>query len=256
MAHVHNECHYNNEATLHTFIFYCTDTLVYCDKRHEHIGAMWKEKHKEKFVIATTDQEIISSMDSPSCCEVFIYADPQDLMLRSVLSRGFPNNREKLKWWHFVHDDKTPGHLIEVGGIRVVQVQGDPNDFDTLQLGMLKTEYPVLNHKNAVIEETFSNGYTTSNPQSSSCNTGTGKRPIDETDGVTTSTANGRDPIMNEILEEHRKTNRLLTEMKETAEKQLETSIENTKTNKAALSNQEESVVVDPASSEVQEDTV
>lgn len=240
---------------LHTFIFYCTDTLVYCDKRHEHIGAMWKEKHKEKFVIATTDQEIISSMDSPSCCEVFIYADPQDLMLRSVLSRGFPNNREKLKWWHFVDNDKTPGHLIEIGGIKVVQVQGDPNDFDTLQLGMLKTEYPVLNHKNAVIEETISNGYTATNSQTSSCHTGTEKRPIDEPDGVTTSTPNGRDAVMKELLEEQKKTNKILAKIQGNNEKHLEVAIENTEATKDIRRIQED-LVEDTASSGIEDTTV
>lgn len=240
---------------LHTFIFYCTDTLVYCDKRHSHIGAMWKEKHKEKFVIATTDQEIISSMDSPSCCEVFIYADPQDLMLRSVLSRGFPNNREKLKWWHFVDNDKTPGHLIEVGGIKVVQVQGDPNDFDTLQLGMLKTEYPVLNHKNAVIEETISNGCTTANSQTSSCNTGTEKRPMEEPDGVTTSTPNGRDAVMKELLEEQKKTNKILAKIQGNNEKHLEVAIENTEATKDIRRIQED-LVEDTASSGIEDTTV
>ena len=243
------------KLSLHIFIFYCTDTLVYCDKRHTHIGAMWKEKHKEKFVIATTDQEIISSMDSPSCCEVFIYAHPQDLMLRSVLSRGFPNNREKLKWWHFVDNDKTPGHLIEIGGIRVVQVQGNPNDFDTLQLGMLKTEYPVLNHKNAVIEETISNGYTTANSLTSSCNTGTGKRQMEEPDGVTTSTANGRDPIIKELLEEQKKTNEILAKIHGNNEKHLDVAIENTEATKDLLRIQED-LVEDTASSGIEDTTV
>lgn len=241
---------------LHIFIFYCTDTLVYCDKRHSHIGAMWKEKHKEKFVIATTDQEIISSMDSPSCCEVFIYANPQDLMLRSVLSRGFPNNREKLKWWHFVVDDKTPGHLIEVGGIRVVQVQGDPNDFDTLQLGMLKTEYPVLNHKNAVIEETISNGYTATNSQTSSCHTGTGKRPTEEPDGVTTSITNGGGATINDLLEEQKITNQLLFKIHDTSKKHLEATEEGTEATKDIRRIQEKSLVVDPASSGFEDTTV
>ena len=228
---------------------------------------MWREKYEDKCVIHDNDDEIFASLENPSCREVFMHADPQDPVVRAVMSRGSPRNREKLKWWHIVDKDKTPNHLIEAEGFKIVQVEGDSNNFDTLQLGMMKTENQTLNHTTAVIEETNPNGcittnshntsyHTAANSQTSSYHTGTKKRPIDETDGGTTSTANGGDPIMKELLIVTKEAKELMAKIQKTSEKHLEVAMENTKTNKAILSNQEESIVVDPASSEVQEDTV
>lgn len=222
---------------------------------------MWREKYEDKCIIHDNDDEILASLENPSCREVFMHADPQDPVVRAVMSRGSPRNREKLKWWHIVDKDKTPNHLIEAEGFKIVQVEGDSNNFDTLQLGMMKTENQTLNHTNAVIEETNSNGYittnshntsyhTAANSQTGSYHTGTEKRPIDETDGVTTSTPNGRDPIMKEILEEQKKTNEILAKIQGTSEKQLETSLENTEANKGSLRIQED-LVEDTASSGV-----
>ena len=235
---------------------------MYCGERHTHIGKMWREKYEDKCVIHDNDDEIFASLENPSCREVFMHADPQDPVVRAVMSRGSPRNREKLKWWHIVDKDKTPNHLIEAEGFKIVQVEGDSSNFDTLQLGMMKTENPTLNHTTAVIEETNSNGYittnshntsyhTAANSQTSSYHTGTEKRPIDETDSVITSTANGGGATINDLLEEQRLTNQLLVQIHDTSKKQLETSIENTEANKGVLSNQEKSLVEDTASSGV-----
>ena len=227
---------------------------------------MWREKYEDKCVIHDNDDEIFASLENPSCREVFMHADPQDPVVRAVMSRGSPRNREKLKWWHIVDKDKTPNHLIEAEGFKIVQVEGDSSNFDTLQLGMMKTENPTLNHTTAVIEETISNGYittsshntsyhTAANSQTSSYHTGTEKRPMEEPDGVTTSTANGRDPIIKELLEETKKTNEFLAKIHGNNEKQLEVAIEGTEATKDLLRIQED-LVEDTASSGIEDTTV
>ena len=224
---------------------------MYCGERQAHIGKMWREKYEDKCVIHDNDDEILASLENPSCREVFMHADPQDPVVKAVMSRGSPRNREKLKWWHIVDKDKTPNHLIEAEGFKIVQVEGDSSSFDTLQLGMMKTENPTLNHTTAVIEETNSNGYITTRSHNISYHTGTEKRPIDETDGVTTSTPNGRDPIIKELLEETKRTNEILAKIHGNNEKHLETLIEG-----ATKDIQEDLLVEDTVPSEVQEDEV
>ena len=239
---------------------------MYCGERQAHIGKMWREKYEDKCVIHDNDDEIFASLENPSCREVFMHADPQDPVVRAVMSRGSPRNREKLKWWHIVDKDKTPNHLIEAEGYKIVQVEGDSSNFDTLQLGMMKTENPTLNHTTAVIEETISNGcittsshntsyHTAANSQTGSYHTGTEKRPIDETDGVTTSTANGRDPIIKELLEEQKKTNEILAKIHGNNEKQLEVAIEGTEATKDIRRIQED-LVEDTSSSGIEDTTV
>ena len=204
---------------------------------------MWREKYEDKCVIHDNDDEILASLENPSCREVFMHADPYDPVIRAVMSRGSPRNREKLKWWHIVDKDKTPNHLIEAEGFKIVQVEGDSSNFDTLQLGMMKTENPTLNHTTAVIEETHNTSY----------HTGTEKRPFDETDGVTTSTPNGRDPIIKELLEETKKTNEILVKLHGTAAEHLEAAIEGTEATKGILRIQED--LVEDTASSVIEDT-
>ena len=240
---------------------------MYCGERHTHIGKMWREKYEDKCVIHDNDDEIFASLENPSCREVFMHTDPQDPVVRAVMSRGSPRNREKLKWWHIVDKDKTPNHLIEAEGFKIVQVEGDSNNFDTLQLGMMKTENQTLNHTTAVIEETNSNGYittsshntsyhTAANSQTSSYHTGTEKRPIDETDGVTTSTANGGEATLKELLVVTKETKELIAKLHGTAAKHLEATKEGTEATKGIYSIQQQLHLEDTASKEVQENTL
>ena len=231
---------------------------MYCGEQQAHIGKMWREKYEDKCVIHDNDDEILVSLENPSCREVFMHADPQDPVVKAVMSRGYPRNREKLKWWHIVDKDKTPNHLIEAEGFKIVQVEDDSSNFDTLQLGMMKTENPTLNHMTAVIEETNSNGYITTSSHNTSYHTGTEKRPVDETDGVTTSTTNEEDAtVIKELLEEsiaeQKKTNEILAKIQGTSEKQLETSIEGATKDIRKI---QLDLLVDTMPSEVQEDEV
>ena len=80
------------------------------------------------------------------CLELYIYANLYDDISREIMSRGIPSGRDKLTWWQFVPaDTKTPDHILETNGFHIIQVEGDPNDIDTHQLGILKTQYPPIN---------------------------------------------------------------------------------------------------------------
>lgn len=105
---------------------------------------MWKEKHGDAICIMENIDDIVVALPNPHCNEILVYAKITDEFSRELLSRGITSDRSKLKWWQFVEKDRTPDNTIEINGFRVIQVEGDPNDFDTHQLGILKSEYPVL----------------------------------------------------------------------------------------------------------------
>ena len=107
---------------------------------------MWKNKHGDAIRIMKNIDEIIGALQDPHCVEIFVYAKITDELSKELISRGIPNDRSKLKWWQLVDKDQTPNHTIEINGFRVIQIEGDPNDFDTHQLGILKSDNPVLQH--------------------------------------------------------------------------------------------------------------
>ena len=107
---------------------------------------MWKDKLKDAIDIMGDIDEIIHALPNPLCIEILVYAKITGELSRELISRGIPSDRSKLKWWQFVDKDRTPDHTIEINGFRVIQVEGDPNDFDTHQLGILKSDNPVLQH--------------------------------------------------------------------------------------------------------------
>ena len=107
---------------------------------------MWKDKHGEAIHIVKDIDEIIDALQDLHCVEILMYGKITGDLSKELISRGIPSDRSKLKWWQLVDKDQTPDHTIEINGFRVIQVEGDPNDFDTHQLGILKSEYPVLQH--------------------------------------------------------------------------------------------------------------
>jgi hypothetical protein len=106
---------------------------------------MWVERLKDQIKLLSSATEIFEALGNEYCVEILVFMDPTDDVAKELLSRGCPYNREKLKWWQFVEEDKTPDNMIEIEGYRIVQVEGDPADFNTHQLGLLKTEYPIFN---------------------------------------------------------------------------------------------------------------
>lgn len=119
------------------------DIVIYCSQQNRNILTLWTEKLEDKIHIVTNADDIIVALLDEHCVDVYMYADLNDKVSKELMSRGIPMGREKLKWWQFVKEDKTPDHVIDVNGFCIVQVEGDPNDFDTHQLGVLKAEFPV-----------------------------------------------------------------------------------------------------------------
>ena len=111
---------------------------------------MWKDKHDEAIHLMETIEDIVVALPNHHCIEILVYAKITDDFSKELLSRGITSDRSKLKWWQFVDKDRTPDNTIEINGFRVIQVEGDPNDFDTHQLGILKSEYPVLKQSTQV----------------------------------------------------------------------------------------------------------
>lgn len=136
-----------------------TVTGIYCNDRHSYIGTQLTEKLGEKCQIFLKEDEIVIALEDNFCNEMYFFADPDDEILRAVFTRGIPGHvRHKVKWWQFVGKDKTPNNVIEVDGFKIVQVEGDPHSFDTLQLGILKTENPPITHKDIGISKHYGNG--------------------------------------------------------------------------------------------------
>ena len=193
---------------------------------------MWKEKYDNKCVLLHNDDEILASLENSSCREIFMHADPRDPIIVAVMSRGSPRSREKLKWWHIVEHDKTPNHLIEAEGFKIVQVEGDPHKFSTLQVGMIKTDQPSLDHSNGVLYENLTpNGHTFSNHNASYPEEK--KKSKEEIDGDT----------LQKLLEEQKKTNQMLGEIKISTTKTAENTKESAETGKDILRVQEEALV-------------
>ncbi|XP_019851426.1 PREDICTED: uncharacterized protein LOC100640835 [Amphimedon queenslandica] len=224
-------------------------TAVYCGERHTHIGSTWKEKYGNKCVLLHSDDEILESLENPSCHEIFVHADPQDPVAKAIMSRGSPKGREKLKWWHIVEHDKTPDHLIEAEGFKIVQVEGDPNDISTLQRGMLKTDNPTLNHTNGALYENHTpNGHTISNPSASYLEDTDSekKKPKEEIDGAT----------LKELLKETKKTNQILDVISKNTGKTAENTNQIAATESAQLDLQQMAQVVDEAQVGINEASV
>lgn len=167
---------------------------MYCSHRHSHIGKLYKEKHK--CLLVSTEDDIYKSLEDKLCVEILMFADPSDEVVIAVISRGMHMNREKLKWWQFVSEDKTPDHVIEIEGFRIIQVEGDPNEWDTHQLGLLKTDYPPLSSINGVIHETNQSK-------------GGGSSPRDRGEGHDETDAGKNQSEYGELLQEQKKTNEL-----------------------------------------------
>ena len=239
-------CHHHHHYYYYCFISNDIDTAVYCGKRHTHIGSLWEEKYSNKCILLHSDDEILASLENPSCREIFVHSDPQDPVVIATMSRGSPRGREKLKWWHIVEHDKTPDHLIEAEGFKIVQVEGDPNDISTLQLGMLKTDQPTFNHTNgALYEKHTPNGHTYSNLNASYPeDTDSEKKKLkEEIDGLASNDGGSATDALKELVQEQKITNKYLKEIKENTGQTANKAKEIAETEKSILGIHEEAQV-------------
>ncbi len=138
--YITHSTHYN--ITTHT------DTAVYCSSQYEQCGELLQQKHGDRIKRLTHWEEVRLAILQPSCTDILLFVCPSDEIFKEVMSCGVdpppPYKRSKLRIMMFAPVDHFQTNTLGVNGYKVVLVEGDPNDMDTILTAVNKAEFPEL----------------------------------------------------------------------------------------------------------------
>ena len=121
---------------------------MYCSSQYEHCGELLQQKHGDRVKRLTHWEEVRLAILQPSCTDILLFVCPSDEIFKEVMSCGVdpapPYKRNKLRIMMFTPVDHFPANTLGVNGYRVVLIEGDPDDRDTISTAVNKAEFPEL----------------------------------------------------------------------------------------------------------------